>query len=352
MVDNENPKKSLPLVEGVKQRLVDELLASSDGARKADGSIDGEKLRGGQLGILKRFGKRIGAAAGIFMRLGADLSAAQSFFANGGARTLDELLVSKEAWPFDDISELSDRFGPLPKGYSYRFLVPETRVVPKKIANVANNVIRLPSAVDLAVKKHLDRPGDEIPDRSFAEWLNKQPAELVRLWTLRILSLFRVLKATEVPAGEDASENAPSTAARPVSGNAISRSDIAALINEFREAAMFQYDGEEKGDDVSMRGSVLEKRGIFEKLNASGPDAVLELRPLLSDPDIAVRVSAATYLLPTSSEVALPVFLDIVAHWPECGNEERGYCANNHARQALWMFDDGNLQFGTPASES
>ncbi len=349
MVDDENPKKSSQLVEGVKQRLVDELLASSDGARKADGSIDSEKLRGGQLGILKKFGKRIGAAAGIFMKLGADLSAAQSFFANGGARTLDELLVSKEAWPFDDISELSGRFGPLPKGYSYRCLVPETRAVPKKVANVANNVVRLPSALDLAIKKHLGRSGDEIPGRSLGEWLDGQPGELVRLWSLRLLSLFKALKSTEVSAGEDAIGNGPT--ARPVSGSANPGLDIGTWVNEFREAAIFQYDGEEKEDDVSIRSGVFEKRDIFEKLSAFGSDAVFELRPLLDDPDIGVRVSAATYLLPIASEIALPVFLDIVGHWPECGNEERGYCANSHARQTLWMYEDGNLRFGT-ASES
>jgi hypothetical protein len=351
MADNEHPKKSSPFVEGLKQKLTDELLAGSDKARKADGSIDTEKLRGEQLGILKKYGKRIRAAAGIFTKLGADLSATQDFFAKGGARTLDELLVSKEAWPFRDILELSDRFGPLPKGYSYRYLVPETRIVPKKVADVANNVIKLPSALNLAVKKHLDRPGDEISDRSLAEWLDGRPAELVRLWTLRILSLFRVLKATEVPAGKRSIGDVPAAGARHVAGSANSSPEIATLINEFREAAMFQYDGEEKGDDVSIRSGVLEKKNILKKLNAFGSDAVLELRSLLSDPDIGVRASAGTYLLPMASEIALPVLLNIAAHWHECGNEDRGYCANNHAKQTLWMYEDGNLQLGLESSE-
>ena len=101
------------------------------------------KLREEQLAVLKKYDEQAEVLAEIFSKLGTDVSTGQNFL-NRGARTLDELLVGKEPSPFDDISELSERFGPLPKGYCYRYLVPETRVVPREVADVADNVIRNP----------------------------------------------------------------------------------------------------------------------------------------------------------------------------------------------------------------
>jgi len=347
MADDEKSKKTLPLVEGVKQSLVEELLAAS--GKNDNGSVDSEKLREEQVAILKKYDEQAGAAAEIFRQLGTDLSAAQKF-TDGSARTLDELLVSKEPWPFDDISELSDRFGPLPKGYRYRYLVPETRFVPREVADTANNIIRLPSAMNLAIKAHLERPGDEIPDRSLGEWLDKQPAELVRTWALRVLSLFGVLKASDVPGGKHVAGSMPTagTQTRPSSGleSVSTRPEVAELIRGFRDQAVLQYDGEERESDVSSLGGVRDKQGTFEELKALGPGAVLELRSLLDDRDIGVRVSAATYLLPSAPDLALPVLFDAVAHWTKEENEDRAYIAVIHAKQTLWMYEDGNLALG------
>ena len=301
---------------------------------------------------MKKYDDGTGAAAEIFAQLGADLSVAQAF-SNDGAKTLDELLVSKEPWPFDDISELSGRFGPLPKGYSYRYLAPETHVVSRKAADVANNVVKLPSAMDLAVSDHLDRPGDEIPDRSLGDWLGDKPAELVRTWTLRILSLFGALKASEIPSGRRLSGSVPTTGTRsqPAMSDSPKLSlEIGELINNFKEESVFQYDGEEQEDDVSTLGGVSAKQDIFRELETLGSEAVLALGTLLNDPDIGVRVSAATYLLPSMPDVASRVLLDVVARWSEEENEERGYNAFIHAKQTLWMYEDGNLRPGKPVA--
>ncbi|HTW33060.1 MAG TPA: hypothetical protein VMD53_00475 [Rhizomicrobium sp.] len=258
--------------------------------------------------------------------------------------------MSKEPLPFDDISELSERFGPLPKGYCYRYLVPETRAVPRETADVANNVIGLPYTADLLIKNHLDRPGDEIPGRSLGEWLDDQPAELVRLWSLRGLSLFSILKASEVPVSARLTGSVPAAgSSSPVSARAQSINvdpKVAELVNNFREQAVLQYDGEEEGSDVSTLGGVYDKKDTFEDLKALGPNAILALRSLLDDADIGVRVSAATYLLPSAPAVALPVLRDVIANWPKEKNEERAYSAEIHAKQTLWMYEDGNLQPG------
>jgi hypothetical protein len=348
MANEKDPKKAPSLVESMKQDLIDKLVAASIEAKNDDGSIDSEKLRKEQLAVLGKYDAIAGVAAETFTQLGADLSATQQF-SEGGARKLDELLVSEEAWPFKDISELSDRFGPLPKGYCYRYLAPETVVVPKEISNLANNVIRIPSATDLGLEAQLDRPGDEIPDRSLGDWLGRRPVDLVRSWTLRVLSLLGVLKASEIPSVGLPSGSVPSAGARshPVSfENPKLGPEIAELINDFREQSVFQYDGEEQEDDVSALGGVCAKRDIFDDLEARGPEAVSGLRTLLNDADIGVRVSAATYLLPSAPNLASQVLLDVVAHWSKQKNEERAYNAFIHARQALWMYEDGNLRLG------
>jgi hypothetical protein len=348
MSDDEKSKEVSPSAATMRQKLVDELLSASEKWKDGQGNVDAERLREEQLAILKKYDEQAEVLAEIFSKLGTDVSTGQNFL-NRGARTLDELLVSKEPLPFDDISELSERFGPLPKGYSYRYLVPETRAVPREVADVANNVIRIPYTTNLLVKSHLDRHGDEIPDRSLGEWLDQQPAELVRLWSLRILSLFRILKASEVPViGKRAAGSVPTVGARELSASnsAMPSPEIAAIVDEFREAAVFHYDGEEKESDVSILSGVIEKKDAFEKLKALGPDAVMALRPLLNDADIGVRVSAATYLLPSAREIAAPALQDVIANWLREKNEERAYSAVLHAKQTLWMYEDGNLQPG------
>ena len=118
------------------------------------------------------------------------------------------------------------------------------------------------------------------------------------------------------------------------------------FIDRFKEAAVFHYDGEEKESDVSVLSGIIEKKDAFEKLKALGPDAVMALGSLLDDADIGVRVSAATYLLPSAPEVALPVLQNVIANWLKDKSEDRAYSAMLHAKQTLWMYEDGNLQPG------
>lgn len=344
MADNDDSKKLSPLVESVKQKLIDELLAASERAKNDDGSIDTEQLRRDQLAILQKYDEQAGSAAEIFARLGKDVSATQKF-AKGGARTLDELLVSKEPWPFEDISELSDRFGPLPSGYCYRFLAPATWMVPKNVANSANNVIRLPSALNLVVDAHFDLPGDEIMDRSLGDWLPGQSAELSRLWTLRVLSFFGILKRSEVPAAKISKGSVPSVGAATEALPKEMELDpsLSALLQCFKREAVSQYDGEESEDDVSALGGVSAKRDTFLALMKIGKGAALKLRMLLDDPDIGVRVSAATYLLQLAPQIGMPVLQEIAATRPVDEDQKRARSAALHAQQAIWMYEDGKV---------
>jgi hypothetical protein len=341
MADNEKPKLS-PLVEGAKQKLIDELLDASDRATNDDGSINHEKLRKEQLDILGKYDEQVGSAAEIFAQLGNDIAATQKF-ADAGTRTLDELLVSKEPWPFDDISELATKFGPLPKGYCYRYLAPEIyHFVPKQVANKANNIIRLPSALNLVIDNHFQWPSDEFPELSLAAWLHGQPAEVNRLWTLRVLSLFGILKRSEVPVSPASEERISGTTAESFPEVKMDPS-LAALIDCFKEEAELQYDGEEEGSDVSALGGASDKQSTFHALWKVGLNGCLALQRLLGDPDIGVRVSAAIYLLGFAPQIALPLLRKIAATWPVDEGRKRARSAALHAQQAIWMYEDDKL---------
>lgn len=346
------PKKKSSFVAGIKQKLIDALLDTADNGRDAKEDPDGEKLREGLRGVLNEFDEQTESAEGIMAQLGTDVAAMQAF-AGGGSRTLDELLVSTNSYPFDDISELSERFGALPKGYCYRYIVPETNAVSRDIADNANNVIRLPSALNLVVSEHFRSHGDEIPDRSLEEWLEWQPAELSRLWTLRVLSLFGILTRSELPRGERPAGSVAAAAPDAVpADDAEAGAEIAELVEGFREDALLHYDGEEdEGSDVSALNGVYDKRGTFAALKAIGPQAVAALRPLLDDPDIGVRVSAATYLLPSMPAMALPVLNEAASAWPGDESEKHSESATRHALQTLWMYEDGNLRPGEDAPQ-
>jgi len=335
MADGKTPKKASSLADLLRQSLIAKLLAASDESRNAGGEVDGEKLREKQLAVLKDGEEKTKSILGIFAQLGSDVSAVRKFAAVGPHK-LRELLVSDEAQPFDAISDLSARFGPLPKGYCYRYLAPESRLVSKATANRADNVIRLPTLLNRLVDKRLGMPGDEIPDRSLGEWLADQPAEVSRLWALRVLVLLGILKRADLP---DLPVTEPENSSVPgISGPG---SHTAALIAEFRKNALLHYEGEEKEDVASAWNGVAGKRSVVAQLQERS--ATSALVPLLDDSEISVRVSAATYLLPITSDKALDVIYGAAAVAADRLTLKHMDAARIHAWQTIWMHDDGNL---------
>jgi hypothetical protein len=275
-------------------------------------------------------------------------------FAAGGPRRLIELLVSSEPVAFGSLSDLDAKFGALPAGFGYRYLAPPTNVTPEADANTADNVIRLPSSFNVLLDEQFDLSGDEIPDRSLAEWLENQPAALYRLWSLRALSMMGILSREDVPAPLRGMAAAATSGSVPSAGKAraaqvppIPRELPPAEkeeIDSFRALAVLQYDGESENIDSHARYGVADKFGVYARLKKIGPDAGLALGTLLHDEDIGVRVSAATYLLPAAPGVALPVLREAAQASPD-DDDERVQRAAVHARQAIWMYEDGNLGF-------
>lgn len=188
-------KKQSSLIQSFKQKLIGDFLSASDKARQGG---DNEKLRQEQLAVLKKHDKKAESVLQIFSQLATDLKAAKKF-SDRCSWTLDELLVSIEPWPFDDLSQLSERYGPLPPGYCYRFLAAESPVVPKAVANLANNVIRIPSSLDSVVEKDLKRPDLDGTGQPLCDWLPTQPADVSRLWVMIVLVQRAILKASELP---------------------------------------------------------------------------------------------------------------------------------------------------------
>src|ERR1700722_16729235 len=142
MSDERKSGKRPSFFGGIKQKLVDDLLSAAQRNKNESGEIDSDKLRRDQLAILTQYDSKLESVDDIISNLKTDVTAVHAF-ADGGARTLDELLVSADPVPFKTFSDLDERFGALPKGFSYRYLVPPTQVVDEAIANVANNIIRL-----------------------------------------------------------------------------------------------------------------------------------------------------------------------------------------------------------------
>jgi hypothetical protein len=347
---NDNPKKRTSLVEMIKQKLIGDLLGASQANRDATGNVDAEALRKSQLEILGKYDDATAQAGKVFDQLAIDATALEKF-AKGGSRSLNALLVSPKLTPFDTLPDLDRMFGPLPRGFSYRYLAPPTSVTTEAEANVANNVMRLPSSFNLVLDEHFDLSGDEIPDRSLADWLEEEPANTYRLWTLRVLSLFGLLKKDDVPAIPLASQSLPASgsvlaAGSPEGSRSIPQSlddELKEEVDSFRAMAVMQYDGETEDNDSYARNGVFDKKAVYARLKKKGSDAITSLGTLLRDKDIGVRVSAATYLLATAPGLALPVLRAAANAWPEV-DDDRVQRAAYHAQQAIWMYEDGNLE--------
>ena len=334
-------KKRFSIFESFKQTLIDKLLAASEKSRDETGNVDSAKLRDAQLAILKGADTQTAGLEDTFSTLKINSAALQKF-ANAGPRRLKALLVSQKPVAFDRLADLASRFGPLPPGYGYRYLAPPTSVVPEAEANRANNVVRLPLSCNLILDGHFEMSGDEIPDRSLGDWLLDKPADYSRLWSLRVFSLFGFLRRSEVPQGP----GGPGHAVPPTTLQIVPPSDpkVVERMKEFRELSVAQYDNEAVEKESEARSFVFDKRSVFAELTQIGPHAPLALGTLFADPDMGVRVSAATYLLPAIPDRASPVLQQAADAWPAV-DDDRDERAAFHARQALWMYDDGFLRF-------
>jgi len=342
-MSNDVPPKKPSLFRSLKRKLVDELGAASDKWTVGEDGSNADKLREEKLKVLNKYDEGTGSFGEIFSQLGVELKATQEFSKRAPYR-LNELLVSTDSWPFEELSQLDEHFGALAPGYSYRYLAPSSSVVPESVANNASNVIRLPSAMDLLVDDELKLAGDEIPDATLMDWLGRRSAAMNRLWTLRILSQLGILKGSEVP------DDVPETAGGPRKAVAksapptteLTDAQIRELVEDFVTSAKWQYDCESKqsGETPSW---VWDKKARVRKLNEGG--AIMALEPLLHHKEVSVRVSAATYLLPSSWALAFPVLRAALANCP--GNERKRHSisACRHARWTSWMYLDGNLSF-------
>lgn len=353
MADDVQPNKSSSFVQGIKQKLIGELLGAADGSKNAAGETDSEKLQEKTRSILKRYDEETQSAELIFAQLKTDVAAVEAF-ADKAPYDLNDLLVSKEPWPFEDLSQLAGRFGALPQGYCYRYLAPETYVVPAEVANKANNVIRIPSALNLVVSKYFEASGDEIPYHSLGEWLEHQSAELYRLWTLRVLSHCGIVDRSALPTLKPRTGSVPSAGPKKEIPATIAQAapqyakatdpTIADLVDDFEEQAILHYGGEEREKYDDTFGGIYDKIDTYRALQNIGPHAILALSPLLNHPDVGVRVSAATYLLPSEPQIALPVLRQVIARGHVGEEQMRLRRAILHARQTIWMYEDGNLK--------
>jgi hypothetical protein len=338
--------KPMSIVQSFKQKLIEELIEASDKLKVGEGGENFEKLQQERLAILNKYEKQTESAQEVAGQFATDMKAVHEF-AEGGPYRLNDLLVSKDSWPFDTLSQVSSHFGLLPPGYCYRNLVvaPYDDLERPETKN-ACNLIRLPSAFSSLVDESMNLAGDGIPNRSLTDWLKTQSAQLIRLWSLRVLAERGILRRSELPAVAVQKGGGPwgkpvgsEPAAEPGTTPKLKR-----LMDEFVEHCMFHYNGQERGSDVEIIAGVVEKRDIFQQLTEI-PGGVAALRPLLDHPEIPIRVSAAIYLLLSDPQSALPVLQGVAATWP--GDEDVKYSQSGplNAQRALWMYRDGNLSY-------
>lgn len=343
MSDDRQRKKPSSFVQSFRKKLINELIAVSDKWRVGEDGTNFEEFQKERLAVLNKYDQQSESAKNIFGQLAIDIKAANEF-ADGGPWTLNDLLVSKESWPFDELSQVDEHFGSLPPGYCYRNIVSESYSVPKAEANNANNLLRLPSSFNLVVDADMELAGDGIPHRTLLDWLRMQSGELNRLWNLRVLVHLAVLRRSELPPSKLHRDGGPwgETAVGEPIGKFDANSEINSLIDGFIGQTMIQYNGQERGSDVDTIGGVCDKRDTFKRLTEI-PGGREALRPLLSHREIGVRVSAAIYLLDSAPQLALPVLQQVAATWP--GNEKvrHSRCACLNAQRALWMYEDGKL---------
>ena len=121
--------------------------------------------------------------------------------------------------------------------------------------------------------------------------------------------------------------------------------EIRGLLLEFAKLCLAQYEAE-KIPDFDIAGSrAVEKSMIVDELDEMEPDGRNVLAALVDHDDLAIRTSAATYLMKTSPAEALPVLRQIAGFGSSAADLVQPFArrAAMHARQALWMYEEGNL---------
>ena len=344
MSNEGKPEKSTSFVQRIRQKLIDDLIAVSDKSKVGEDGANSEKLQEERLAVLNKYGQQTESAEQVLGKLATEMKALHGF-AEGGPYKLNDLLVSKDSWPFEDLSQVDAHFGPLPNGYCYRNLVSESYSASKVEANNANNLIRLPSAFSSLVNADLRLAGDGIPNGTLFDWLRNQPGALNRLWNLRALAERGVLQRSELPMVAMQEGGGPW-------GKAVARGEpvgapqmtpeIKQWLDDFVSFCSMHYNGQERENDVDTIGGVFDKKDAFKRLKEipNGPGA---LRLMIDHRQISVRVSASIYLLLSDPQLALPVLQQVAATKASDGKNKHSRCARVNAQRALWMYRDGML---------
>lgn len=345
-------KKPLSLIQSIKQRLIDDLIGAHYGNREiGDDKLWTEEERAEQkkrvLQVLDAHEREAADNAMFFEALKIDADAVKEFV-DGGQRTLDEILVSKNSWPFTSLSELEGKFGKPAGGYVYWPMVEWGQKIPPEVANDAINFIRIPRLFAEELDQRYGLAADEFDVRPLRAWLGRFSIAVNRVWAHRILVDTGILKKDSAPTGPGAisaeAEMGSPGSVPSVRGVPIVRPEpdpeIAERLDAFIECTLQQYEAEAEGDLGRVYDCLQEKKFAVNGLDRNQKRRQLER--LLNHANPAVRVSAATYLAKCAPKRALPV-LEKMAVAGEIAGDQLMDRASMHARQTLWAHEDGLL---------
>jgi hypothetical protein len=345
MSNDEQTKKTASFVKDVRQNLIDELIAVSDKWNVGEDGTNFEKMQEERRAVLNKYEERAESAEQILGQLAITMKAVHEF-TEAAPYKLNDLLVSKDSWPFEDLSQVDEHFGPLPEGYCYRNLVSHSFGISQAEANSANNLIRLPSEISSLMDADMNLAGDGIPDHDLLAWLASQSGALNRLWNLRELAHLGIIESSDLPAvgiQKGAGPGGKAAASEPA-GDLEMNQEIKKWVDDFVDFCLLHYNGQEENSDVEILGGVGAKRDAFKRLREI-PNGCAALRSLLDHAEIAVRVSAAIYLLASEPQSALPVLQKVAATWSGDETKKHGRPACLNAQRALWMHQDGKLSY-------
>jgi len=357
MSDEDRTKKYSSPVEAAKQRLIDDLVkVQMEAEDKALTAADVEAQRKKVLGVLESHQQELQSEEALLRELEVDTNAVKEFV-DGGQRTLDQILVSKETQPFKSVEQLEEKFGKPGSGYVYWPLVVQGQKVSQDEANDAANFIRIPRLFAEELDERYRQTADEFDAHALRPWLGRYSLEVNHIWAYRILVNTGILRSGSVPiklseSGTTTKAAAPSPSAARAEGSvpsagatrALHQPECAEWVDAFGEAAIQQYDADEQGEFGEGDEAVLSKVFNVAELDREAKGGRLALAPLLDHPNLAVRVSAATYLLKLMPARVLPMLQKIAAmQTPAELKQPHARQAAIHAQQALWVYEDGLL---------
>ncbi len=345
MSNDEQTKKTPSFVKDVRQNLIDELIAVSDKWKVGEDGTNFEKMQEERRAVLNKYEEQAESAEQILGQLAIEMKAVHEF-TEAAPYKLNDLLVSKDSWPFEDLSQVDAHFGALREGYCYRNLVSHSFGISQAEANSANNLIRLPSAISSLMDEDMNLSGDGIPDHDLFTWLDSQSGALNRLWNLRELAHLGIIESSDLPVvgvQKGAALWGRAAASEPA-GDLEMTQEIKKWVDDFVDFCLLHYNGQEGENDVDVLGAVGAKRNAFKRLKEI-PSGHAVLRSLLVHAEIAVRVSAAIYLLASEPQSALPVLQRVAATWPGDRTKKYSRSACVNAQRALWMHQDGKLSY-------